>query len=445
MSADQGERQLFAVAFEAIGVKTDRVKSYKIESNYTTSTDGFSFTIADFDRDTVDGLELQPVELFIDGHSQLLGRIEVTERRDDSTVVCSGRDYLSDLVTCSADPTLKVKEEQSLEDALKLACGPIGVTEVVDEADAGMREIRSGFRIKGKKSSSSRRKNKLEDWKVHPNETIWDFCNRLAARQGVTIQCADHRGAVMLSEPDYMQESAYTLVRKLKQAPGERNTILSATARRDLSTFPTHLLVVGKSGASGTPKEPTVAEVKWPGLANAVKESAAQVNADVASATAWVKRISLATLAAASIKIEAQDSGNSEESVHEFDVRLSSKFDLVHAGRIKPTDPPKTGYKLYRLLYHRDTDSKSKAQLDKVCLRLMSERLKNTLHYEVVVRGHCDPVTGAFYTPNTMITVADEITGVNERLWIEGRAFEQVENGAARTTLVCWRPYTFIV
>jgi prophage tail gpP-like protein len=180
-------------------------------------------------------------------------------------------------------------------------------------------------------------------------------------------------------------------------------------------------------------------------LANAVKQSAAEVKANVASATAWVSKISLATLAAAGIKVPIEDSGNSDEQTHEFDVRISSNFDLVNAGRIKPTDAPKTGFKLYRLLYHRDTDSKSKAQLDKVCMRLMSERLKNTLHYECTVRGHCDPATGAYYTPNTMVTVQDEITGVNERLWIEGRTFEQSENGAARTTLVCWRPFTFIV
>lgn len=419
----QGERQLLSVYLEAMGTRTDKVKGYRIDSSYTTSTDGFQFTLLDFERDLVDELELQPVELLIDGKSTLVGRIEVTERRDDSSVVCSGRDYLSELVTCSADPTLKLKEEQTLLDALLYACGPIGITGVVGEEDVGLRNIRTGVNIRGGRPDQSFKEAKLADYKVNPGETLWDFCNRLCARHGCTMQPGTQRTQLVLSEPNYLQEPTCTLVRKLKPAPGAHNTITSATCRRDYSSWPTHLMTVGKFGSGGLPKETETAEIGW-----------------LASTGQKFEML---------LKGADDDTGGntaaSQETVKSLDLHTSTSFDLIHPGRIKPMDPPRAGYRLYRLLYHRDTDSKNMAQLARVAMRLMAERLKDTLRYECTVRGHADPQTGALYSENTIAMVEDEATGVSEKLWVESRTFEQAENGAASTALVLWRPFTFIV
>ena len=120
--ASSGERNLLSVAFPTVmSGRTDKVLSYKIDANYTTATDGFTFTLLDFDRELTEKLLLQPVELFIDGTSQLVGRIEKVEYSDSSKVTCHGRDYLSELVTCSADPTIKLKEGMLLSDAIQFA------------------------------------------------------------------------------------------------------------------------------------------------------------------------------------------------------------------------------------------------------------------------------------------------------------------------------------
>lgn len=416
-----GERPLLTVAFPAVmSGATDKVTSYRIESNYTTSTDGFSFTLVDFDRELVRKLELQPVELLIDGVSTLTGRIEKTEYQDSSKVTCHGRDYLSELVTCSADPTLKLKEGMTLTDALQYACGPVGITGVVADEDIGLREIRTGVAIKGGKADEAFKQAKLEDYKVTPGESLWDFCNKLAARHGATIQPGTDRTQLVLSVPNYYQEPSCTLRRSLTATSGALNTIQSATCVRDLSSWPTHMMVVGKFGKPGSAKETGVVETTW-------KPDSAQGGLGEQDMSPSVTEVA-------------------SEVERVYNLRDISDFDgLVHQGRIKPTDKPKTGNKLYRLLYHKDTDSKNQAQLDKVAVRLYSELLKNSLRYECTVRGHKDPQTGALYTPNTIALVQDELTGVNERLWIEGRTFEQTENGAAMTRLTMWRTFAYIV
>ena len=410
-----GERNLLTVRFPAMTVTHDRFTAYKIESNYTTSTDGFSFTMLDFDRSLVNELELQPVELFIDGVSQVVGRIEKTERSDSAKVTCHGRDYLSELVTCGADPTIKLEEGMLLSDAIQFACGPVGITGVVADEDIDLREMRTGQKIGGKKNGNAFKTGKLEDYKVNPGESLWDFCNRLAARYGATIQPGTDRTQLVLSAPNYDQSPSYTLKRLLDPGPGLANTIQTATCVRDFSSWPTHMMVVGRFGAPGAVKETGVVETLW--------KSTEEASPDYSTVT-----VATAT-----------------EQAVEYDLPSGSDFDLVIRGRIKPTEAPKRGYKLYRLLYHKDTDSKNQAQLDKVATRVFSEKFKDTLKFECTVKGHKDPTTGAQYSPNTIATVQDELTGVNEKLWLEGRTFEQAEGGAAVTHLTFWRTFAFII
>jgi len=413
--ASSGERNLLSVRFPAMTVTTDRITSYKIDANYTTSTDAFTFTMLDFDRSLVNELELQPVELFVDGVSQLVGRIEKTERSDSAKVTCHGRDYLSELVTCSADPTIKLKEGMLLSDAIQFACGPVGITGVVADEDIDLREMRTGQKIGGKKNGNAFKTGKLEDYKVAPNESLWDFCNRLAARYGATIQPGTDRTRLVLSAPNYSQEPSYTLRRLLDPGPGLANTIQSATCVRDLSKWPTHMMVVGKFGQPGAVKETGIVESNV-----TATDGSPDYSCSVTETVSEVEQV--------------------------YNLRDVTDFaSLVHVGRIKPTDPPREKGKLYRLLYHKDTDSKNQAQLDKVAVRLYSELLKDSLRYECTVKGHADPVTGAQYSPNTIATVQDELTGVNEKLWLEGRTFEQTERGAAMTHLTFWRTFAFII
>ena len=64
------------VRFESIGRETTSVHEWEIDSQYLVPTDGFSFTLVEQDRSLLRGLDLLPIELLVNGKSQLLGQRE---------------------------------------------------------------------------------------------------------------------------------------------------------------------------------------------------------------------------------------------------------------------------------------------------------------------------------------------------------------------------------
>src|SRR5690606_29060129 len=100
----------------------------------------------------------------------------------------------------------------------------------------------------------------------------------------------------------------------------------------------------------------------------------------------------------------------SPEDLAQFSARFPPGFDgaaLIYSGRIKPTEGPKQGPSLYRLHYLRDEESRTATELARARLRHAAERLKDTLSYEVELRGHADPKTGAVYAVDTVVDVDD--------------------------------------
>jgi len=370
------------------------IKSYSLKSNFMTATDSWSYELLEPYPDDMRDLVLQPVEITVNGHSQVLGRVDSSEfGGKGSAAKLSGRDFIADLTECHVDPAIKLKENMSLDSAILLACGPVGVTGVVFQNDVGLRNIRTGASL-GNPPDPAFRAAKMEEYKSTPGESIFQFCNRIASRHGATIQPGLDRRSVVLAAPDYDQEPAYTLKRSLDAALSSSNNILSATCSRDLSSFPTHVMVTGKKGKGGKTKAPIFAEFD-------VDTSALQ----------------------------------------------SSKIgNLVVVGR-RPLEEPHSlpeGH-LYRLRYLRDEDARSEAQIERVSRRLMADRLKDTLRYSAEVLGHWDSNTGATYAVDTMIRVEDEMCGISEDLWIEGREFRYQQGSGATTSLTCWRRDSFVL
>ena len=380
----------FTLAFELLGRSTQNVKSYRMDSDYTTSTDGWTVELFEPDIKLIENLELQPVELLIDGNQQLLGRIDATTRGAGAgtTITIKGRDYFSDMVECHIDPSMKVKKDEPLETVIKRAASPVGITEVELNDDIRLRDTRMGRGVNAPGVGENLKSKKQEEYKANPGEGIYEFLNRIVARFGVTMQPGVKRNQVILASPDYAQTPAYKITRRLGAAPGANNNVLSASTERDFSSFPTHTLFVGKQGRGGKSKT------------------------------------------AISIS-DAQELPN-----------FPAAADLTETSRIKPgeTNPQP---KLYRLLYQRDENSRTQLQLDKAWLRRTADLLKDTLQYTVKLRDHNDLETGRLYAVDTLVTVNDEVCGVNEDLWVHSRRFEYTAEAGPTTTLVCWRKGTF--
>lgn len=385
-----------------------RIKSWSIDSDYLTSTDGFEFVAVDDNLDVLRDLEAQPVRLTVGGATQLVGRIDDTSRGDDGlAVTCSGRDYIADLVECNIDPTLVVKEKETLGGVILKACAPIGITKIAPLSDvATMLDIRQGVPGKTRthrngSAGGNRTKEfkdiNLEDLKPDIGQGIYEFLNPICMRHGCTIQPTHQRDTLLVAGPFYDQEAGFKIIRSRADV-GTSNNIVSATVRRSYASFPTMVIVQGQ----GAPRS---------------GETTAGTQETIDT---WA---------------EAQHFGG------ELARTLNS---ITWTGRRKPgTTEALPIDKIYRLNVFRDDKARNPDQISNAARRLFAEHLKKTLEYHVKIRGHIDPVTGALWTHDTIVSVNDDVCDVHEDLWVQSRRFTYNQNDGPFTELVCIRPGSF--
>ncbi len=384
------------------------IKSWYIDSDYLVSTDGFEFVYVDDRPEFLRDLEGQPVRLEVAGATQLVGRIDETQRGDNGFAVsCTGRDYLADLVECNIDPTFVVKEKQTLGDAILRACAPVGITKIAPESDvAVMLDIRQGIPRKtrarrGKGGKDNRSKSfkdaTLEDLKPDLAQGIFEFLNPICSRHNCTIQPTHSRDTVLVVGPFYDQEAGFQINRS-RSGNGGVNNVISASVRRNYGTLPTTIIVQGQ----GAPR----------------------AGEPMSNSTIIIDTWS-----------EAQHFGG----------ELARKLDTITwTGRRKPEDTSPLGIdKIYRLNVFRDERARSPEQLENAARRLFADHLKRTLEYKVKLRGHLDPYTGAIWAQDTIVTVNDEVCDIQEDLWVQARRLSFTEGEGPMTELTCIRPGSF--
>ena len=376
------------------------VKSYTIESDYTKSTDAFQIEVASTVPVKLWGLEIQPITISINGNPVITGRIDQSVITDNISAMYSGRDYMADLVECGVDPSLKLSPGLTIRDAIVLAAGPVGITSVASADEVALINIRSGASL-GNAPRPRAMEEKLENNKPDPGKGIYAYLQQICVRLGCTMQPnPTDRTMVVVSEPDYIQSAAYTVQRSLSPDASAKNNIITASANRNLSRFPTHCLVTAK--------------------------------AKPAKKNKFGKPIGKSKPAAF-----VSDDFNATVFKDQADVEA-----LTMRGRIKPGEPGATDGKLYRLFYMKDDKAKNQTQLENKQLRLLADRLKETLLYTVEVMGH-DSLENIMYAPNTIVNVQDELTQVFEELWVAGVTYKYQEGKGATTELRCWRKGTY--
>lgn len=392
---------------------TDNIKSYSIDSAFMAPTDGWQISYYETDLAKTRKLHLQPVRIFINGRLQMVGRVDITEVGGDGhAVTLEGRDYLSDLTECNIDPSIKLKKEMTLEQAILLACSPAGITKILGDR-VKYRNIQTGINVQTKAADQGFLDQKVEEYKAEPGEGMFEFCNRILARHGATMQPTDSRDTVALVAPDYSQAPVATIIRQANNPDGAANNIISAVARRDFSSFPTHVMCNGRTSGVGQIKKATFVSSDENGERTVTEGPLATKVTQLSGV--------IETMAAASTP------------------------NLVIIGRLKPGESKPSKTSLYRLLYLRDEQSRNQEQLNRVMYRAAAERIKDSLQYTVTLKGHTDPATGATYAPDTVIEVQDEVCDIFERLWVEKRTFIYDDKGGPRTQLTCWHLGAFVL
>lgn len=395
--ADPSDSPL-AVSFELLDRTAVEIEDWWIDSAYLVATDAFEFTYYHNDHALLRGLQMQPVELIVQGLVQMQGRVErVTRGERGFSVRCEGRDFMADLVECNVDPTLSVKEGDLLADVLLNAMSPCGISTVFDEGDGDLRARRSGINPNNVRQKKHKKK-KQGDYKPRPAEGVFEYSNRLATRNGCTIQPGPNRTSVVLEAPDFVQAPIAYLNRTID---GESNNIVSGVAVEDFTRVPSFTLAQGVMAKTGEKSIRIERAYDTAGVVNALAGGLPGTG---------IERVSEALV----------------------------------SGRVKPSEAAELGLgQVYRLLLVRDDEARDQDQIDFSASRALADRLKDTLEYNVTVKGHKDPVTGAVWTVNTMVSVNDEVADISESLWVAQRRLMFSKGEGATTQMRLWRPGTF--
>lgn len=407
MADDDFDRDTFEVEIEGQEQRYTGFQSYRLTSNYMTPTDEWEFVVYSeanqFDLRRI-WRPLQPVRLYINGACQVIGRIDGHEGVPQSggALRVFGRDYLADVVDATVDPQFEVQKDWSIEQALEVLLRPFGITKIessnIDALAVLLGKV-AGATLRGK--GKRKRNVRLEDFKAEDNLGVGELLSKILARQGYLWLPGKARDEIVIDAPDYDQDPLFSLTR-----PGN---IIDASANRDYRNVPTVTVARGRGNFSNDTATSTRQQYPtWSGDRAPGRELAKSDE---------VQRI-----------LERFDSVSSV---------IEERADLKsHAVPLPGT--------LYRPLFYRDQDSRNQEQLDSAVKRMIAERLRDTLTYDVTMRGHVESTSGTVYAVGTIAEVADTIEDVNERLWCFERTLENQENGP-RALLKYIRPNSYVL
>lgn len=366
------------------GRRLDNIKEWSIRSEFSRGPDEWSAVVYDGDISKLRLLELQAVEITVNGGHQLSGRIERTQTgTDGTTVVVSGRDFRGDMASCHVDPTFRINKSEPLSEAIKRVCAPLGITSVLSDGNWARRSALSGIagRAPAPKGFQAA---KAEDFKPKPEESIWRFVRRLAARFGATVQAGEGRHQIVLAQPNYEQAAAYSIRRRLKS--GANNNVKWTQAERNYRDAPTYCVVAGK---------------QWKSKGKS-------------SGVVW-----------------------SEGPVY------LGRPNTINE-RVKPGDErPGDAKDLYRMFFRRAGEARTQEEVDLSFNRAIAERFHDLLHYSVELEGWVDRQNGHTWTIDTLVDVDDEVADVKSRLWVHSREMKYSQSSGPSTSLECWLPETF--
>lgn len=376
--------------------KSGTVTSWHVLSDFLTPTDGWDVTAVDFD-DEPTWYEMQPVEIYVDGRRQLVGRCDKTRRggKDGSIVQLWGRDYIADMTECNIDPSMAIKKGQTLNSAILTALAPSGITTLDDPLD------RNNERTGGTGGTAVKLTAKeVSQYKPRDDDSQFGWCNRIAARHGYTLQPSTRREAIVLQAPTYGTAPIASINVYRDPEKSRANNVIESYAERDFSAIPTWLLCTGQGGHAHERR------------------------------TKNMKKYDMVDLIA-----------------HLGFTELTQIFKIAARGRwmadpAEVRDSAQQGL-LYRLRTFRDKISRNQSEINGASARMKAEALKQTLIYEAKIRGTKDPISGLSWATDTIVNVHDDRARVYEQLWIASRHWGVENRGGATTTVKAWRPRTF--
>lgn len=426
-SPEQEEIQLHLPDADNGPVTITNFTEYAFNSHFLTPTDGFSFSIGDESLTEDERIALRPgarVQLLLNGNVQSTGYIDSiavsADRSGGSVWRIAGRDSFAQACDTCADPTVSLKEGQTLEEALKTIFAPFGWSQpeqFVVSNDANVDVKSNAYRAKTKVSAGKGfSKRAIKEYKIHqnrpnPRESAFEFASRITQRFGLWLWTSSDGSEIIVSPPNTFDKDApFKLYRNKRngQDGSPLTNIKEGTITFDVAEQPT--AIIADSYSSGGEFGP--GRVKTIFLNAAVRVSDKAVIRGVKPP--YQKYI---------------DAGATVLKIQEFPSE--------HVMEVPA----------HRVLYLHDDESATQEHLENYVRREMALLQQKSLTASLTVEGHgqySKDGTYLIWTPDMTVEVEDEVSGLHETLYILSRTFNKSRGGGTTTSLELIRPGTIV-
>ncbi len=408
------------IELEETGEQWSAITEWSINDAFDVDTDEWSATV--FTPNDPAGLRRKflpksRVKLYVNGNLQVIGRIDRTDDATGTALRLTGHDYLADLVAPGMDESVRIGGGMTLADALKLGLKPYGITEIETSiAEVMNRKIgkatmvetdvptvaaytvsiapRRGFAEFGTTTFKRATYEEVPEHRPQFREGALQWASRLSARVGgYSIQPGSKRSALALVKPDYSSQVQFEFRRFWDQP--EKTNVESARASRDWTDVPSVIALRGRRITG----ELEVKDEHM--LISPLNEPFGKIDE--------VKRI-----------FEASRAVN---------------------GRVARTKSGTAG-DFYIPVYLRDDQTREKAHLENQGRRMLAERARKTLDYVCSLNKFASE-DGRIFCTNVLSYVTDNISDVNEPLWIRERTIGYQRGSRCNLHLI--RPGSYVL
>lgn len=387
--------------------KLDTWKEYSFSSGWGEANASWRVVIADGNIEALlPVLQSRMKAVYkINGAVQATGyveNIEVSTSTSGGTILTiSGRDTLGPACDSCIDLKLKWDDVDSIKKLLEDLFKPWGFREVIVDDTVNRQKLTGKQERFVADSELTKIINQPlnKKWRPHVSEGVYAFAERIGKRFGFHVWASADGNSLLCGSPDYKSAPPYELVHQ-KYSADSSNNVLHSEVRYDVTRQPALIIATGNVGGKAQKYQPL---------------KVAMINELICPASipprvqAYLDKFKEAKLIPRRSYIQVPDA-------------------------LKPTDSEPV------VIFAHDDESATHAQLNNFVRATMANCQHTFLTARYTVRGHSQ--NGNIWTPNTMVSVTDEISGLKQQLWIKNRTFNKSKHSGTTTTIECIIPHT---
>ncbi len=422
------------IQFADTGLKISNWVSYEFSTDWSDAGSSWTCSLAD-DGDFKDVLATvqngQRITLFVNGAAQCTGYVERwstnTDRHSGTVLTLQGRDSLAPACESHVSRKFKFASVTTVKQLLTKLFAPYGFTDVqVDDAvniqrltgkstpksrtrTIDVNTVFSGLKsVKFTTVSQSADVELNKKWKPHEGEGVYQFAERIGKRFGFHIWPSADGKTLYTGQPDYSRKPIYTLTHRNGAAAGATptwgsagpNNVIRSNVTYDWANQPTVIVCTGAGGGHTTNYQPL---------------EVIMVNELVTPSTPTAAITEL--------------------------LKLYPKAKPVpRRAYLNPPSQILPITKFAKLLEFHDDESRTYDHLFNFARNTMAQHQSHFMRATYVVEGHSQD--GVVWTPNTMVTVHDDVNQIDRALWVKSRTFHKDRAGGATTTLELLLPHS---